>query len=75
MRNPLRIAPRARRNPGFTLIELLVVISIIAILISIILPSMMYARFVAKRTTCGSNMRQIATATAFYLNDYNETLF
>jgi prepilin-type N-terminal cleavage/methylation domain-containing protein/prepilin-type processing-associated H-X9-DG protein len=43
---------------GFTLIELLVVISIISLLMSIMLPGLSNSRELAKRVTCGSNLRQ-----------------
>ena len=54
---------------GFTLIELLVVISIIALLIALLLPTLSQARATAWHTVCLSNQRQLALATLVYVED------
>lgn len=63
---------RRTRGRGFTLIELLVVVAIIALLMSILLPTFSRARRQAKRVMCGSNMHQISLAIFQYANDEHE---
>jgi prepilin-type N-terminal cleavage/methylation domain-containing protein len=53
---------------AFTLIELLVAITIIALLISILLPSLKKAREQAKTVLCISNIKNIALASITYAN-------
>jgi prepilin-type N-terminal cleavage/methylation domain-containing protein len=57
---------------GFTLIELLVVIAIIAILAAILFPVFARAREAARKTSCSSNLKQIATGMLMYVQDYDE---
>lgn len=56
---------------GYTLIEVLVAISIIALLISILIPSLAKARDAGRAAVCLSNQRQIALASTLYSNDNN----
>jgi prepilin-type N-terminal cleavage/methylation domain-containing protein/prepilin-type processing-associated H-X9-DG protein len=57
------------RSRGFTIIELLVVIAIIAILASLLFPTLVKAKGRSKDARCASNLRQLYLATEVYIGD------
>jgi len=62
---------KTERSHGFTLIELLVVISIIALLVSILMPSLQGAKEQAKAIQCLANLRNLGTGMAVYHGENN----
>lgn len=58
-----------KKSKGFTLIELLVVISIIALLIAILLPSLSAAREQSKAVACGVQLKTVGSLLAVYSAD------
>jgi prepilin-type N-terminal cleavage/methylation domain-containing protein len=69
MSNSCQPAPR---HSGFTLIELLVVISIIALLISLLLPSLSQAKIVSLQTADGTGLKQVGVAIHTYAADFKD---
>lgn len=58
------------RRRGFSLLDVLVSISIIAVLISLILPSLSKVNETARRMVCQSNVRQIGIGVLMYADDF-----
>ena len=76
-KNDYKRAKRQRRGflGGFTLIELLVVISIIALLMSILMPALARVRKQAKAAICQSNLKQWGTMASMYTGDNDGNFF
>ncbi len=62
---------KRKLNNAFTLIELLVVISIIALLMAILMPSLAKVKELSRRTVCAAQFRQIATIHVLYAGIFN----
>lgn len=63
---------QTKSERGFTLIELLVVISIIAVLMSILMPALSRARSMARVSLCRSNLNSMGVAISVYAADNND---
>ena len=61
-----------KRSKGFTLIELLVVVTIIALLVAILMPTLARARELARQALCAANMKGIGNALGLYMHSEKE---
>ena len=68
----MHLTKKQDKLDAFTLIEILVVISVIALLMAILFPSLAASKNAAKMVLCQSNLRQLAIANQSYANDYND---
>lgn len=68
------IRPRQQTTMGFTLIELLVMISIIALLVALLLPTLQGAREQARKAVCLSQLRQNGITFSVYANDHEQAI-
>ncbi|MBL0926778.1 MAG: DUF1559 domain-containing protein [Phycisphaerales bacterium] len=64
--------PVAARRPlaGFSLVELLVVIAVVALLVSLLLPTLRWSREQARAAICVSNVRQLTAAATMYATEH-----
>ncbi len=73
MKRELNDARHSKDRSGFTLIELLVVISIIALLLSILIPALAKVKDQARATICRVHLKQWGLCYEMYLSDNKST--
>jgi prepilin-type N-terminal cleavage/methylation domain-containing protein len=66
--------PQSSAEAGFTLVELLVSVTVIALLIALLLPSLARARKHAREVVCAANLRSWGQAFYSYADSHNGTL-
>jgi len=73
-RSAIACGSRGVRRTGFTIVDLLVSIVVVAILISILTPTLMQSYEAARRVVCASNIRQTGYALDMYIDDNDDEL-
>ena len=63
-----------RRGRAFTLVELLIVVAILALLLSLLAPTMKRAKVLAALAVCKGQMKQITVSLQMYVTDYDRQL-
>jgi prepilin-type N-terminal cleavage/methylation domain-containing protein len=63
-----------QKKPGFTLVELLVVIAVIAMLMSVLMPSLQKVREQSRQTICGTNLHAIGQGIILYAHNNHDLL-
>ena len=66
-----RARPQGRPRAGFTLVELLVVVSILALLITILMPMLARAKELARHMLCMTHLKTLGPAFRFYANEFD----
>jgi len=66
-----RVTATTRRQAGMTLIELLVVITIIAVLVAIIMPTIANTRQAAYKTSAIKQLQSLSQASMLYIADFD----
>lgn len=61
-----------RPQRAFSLIEILVSLAIIAVLVGLLMPTLIYARNAARTAVCAGNLRQIGFAWGLYLDEHEQ---
>lgn len=65
---------RAQPRMAFTLVEMLVSITLVAILIALLMPSLRWSRHAARSSICASNLRQLGLFYGLYSQDFLDYL-
>jgi len=67
----MKAGSRPRRREGFTLVELLVVVAIIALLVSILLPSLSRCKELARKVVCKASLNALGKGWQMYWEAYD----